>query len=401
MSERGLSKRRLARLHEVMAQHIENGDVSGVVTGISRSGGAHVDALGVKTLGTRDAMRRDTIFRIASITKPIAAVAALTLVEQCKLRLDEPVDPFLPELANRNVLKRLDGPLDDTVPAQRPVSLRDLLTCRMGVGTIMEPSSEYPIHQAIAKLSLSMGPPLPTSTSMDEYVRDIGSIPWMHQPGQRWMYDTSFDVLGVLIERVAGKPLEAFMHERIFGPLGMKDTAFRVPATKLDRLASCYVRNAETRALEFFDDPKSSAWTRPPGLSSGAGGLVSTVDDCLAFGRMLLDYGKHGRERILSRPAVELMTTDHITAEQKAVSPFVPGFWDNTGWGFGVGIVTRRDELASSIGSYGWSGGYGTMLHIDPSEDLVGVFLSQRLFDASGPRSYTDFSTLAYQALDD
>jgi CubicO group peptidase (beta-lactamase class C family) len=402
MSGRGLSRARLARMQRVMAAHVANGDVPGLVSAISRSGETHVDAVGVRTLGGSEPMRRDTIFRMASVTKPMAAVTALTLVEECKLRLDEPVDKFLPELADRKVLKRIDGPLADTVPAERPVSLRDLLTCRMGLGTIMEPSSSYPIHHAIAKTSISTGPELPTAASMDAYIRDVGSLPWIHQPGQRWMYDTSFDVLGVLIERVEGKPLEAVMRERVFEPLGMKDTWFRVAPPKLDRFASCYQRNSDTGALELFDDPKNSAWTRAPGFSSAAGGLVSTVDDCIAFGRMLLDYGRRGRERILSRPAIELMTTDHITAEQKAASRFFPGFWDNTGWGFGVGIVTRRESLGGTIGSYGWSGGYGTMLHIDPREDLVGVFLSQRAFDSRGPgQSFTDFEPLLYQSLDD
>ncbi|HKU41701.1 MAG TPA: serine hydrolase domain-containing protein [Polyangiales bacterium] len=384
-----------------MNAHAASGDVPGVVCAVSRSGETHVDLAGVAVLGAPEPMRRDTIFRIASLTKPISAVAALSLVEECKLRLDAPIDPYLPELADRKVLRRIDGPLHETVPAERPISLRDLLTCRMGLGTLVEPSSQYPIQQAIAKLSISTGPQLPSAASPEAFVRDVGSLPLMAEPGQRWIYDTSFDVLGVLIERAAGKPFEAVLRERVFEPLGMKDTSFSVPAAKLDRLAGIYQRSAASRQLEPFDDPKQSAWSRPPGFASGAGGLVSTVDDLLAFGRMLLDYGKHGRERVLSRPSVELMTCDHISPEQKARSTFFPGFWDTTGWGFGVGIVTRRDDHAG-LGCYGWSGGYGTLLHMDPHEDLVGVFLSQRVFDTSGPPvAYFDFLALAYQALDD
>ncbi len=389
-------------MRSVLQAHVDAGDVPGLVDAVSRSGETHVDALGSKALGGEVPMRRDTIFRIASISKPITAVAALTLVEECKLRLDGPVDRFLPELADRKVLARIDGSLEDTVPAERPVSLRDLLTCRMGLGTLMEPSRDWPIQQAIDELSISTGPELPTAPSMDAYVRDVGSLPLMAQPGQRWIYDTSFDVLGVLIERAAGKPFETVLRERIFEPLGMKDTGFSVPAAKLDRLANIYRRDPDTKALELFDDPANSLWSRPPGFCSGAGGLVSTLDDCISFGRMLLDYGVQGRERILSRPSVELMTADHIPAEQKARSPFFPGFWDNTGWGFGVGIVTRRDELAGPIGCYGWAGGYGTSLHMDPHEDLVAVFLSQRVFDSDGPPlSFVDFPTLVYQAIDD
>jgi CubicO group peptidase (beta-lactamase class C family) len=402
MSGRGLSKSRLTRLRAVMRAHVEAGDVPGFVSAVSRSGEAHVDAIGNKALGGKEPIKRDAIFRIASVTKPIAAVAAMTLVEECKLRLDAPIDPFLPELADRKVLVRIDGPLDDTVPAERPVSLRDLLTCRMGLGTIMEPSKGFPIQRALEKSFVSTGPELPTAPSMDAYARDIGALPWIAHPGQRWMYDTPFDVLGILIERAAGKPFEAVLRERIFEPLAMKDTGFSVPENKLDRLVNIYRRNPETKQLDLFDDPANSQWSRPPGFASGGGGLVSTVDDCLAFGRMLLDYGVHGRERILSRPSVELMTTDHIPLEQKARSPFFPGFWDNTGWGFGVGITTKRSDLAGPVGCYGWAGGYGTLLHMDPHEDLVAVFLSQRVFDETGPSlAFTDFPTLAYQAIDD
>src|SRR5262245_51887162 len=179
-----LSKHRIARIRNVMAAHAASGDVPGVVCAVSRSGETHVDTAGVAVLGAPEPIRRDTLFRIASVTKPIAAVAALTLVGECKLRLDAPVDSLLPELANRKVLVRIDGPLDDTVPAERPISLRDLLTCRMGLGTLIEPSSQYPIQQAIAKLSISTGPELPTAASPDAYLRDVGSLPLMDQPGK-------------------------------------------------------------------------------------------------------------------------------------------------------------------------------------------------------------------------
>ena len=241
-------------------------------------------------------MTRDTIFRIASMTKPVTAVAALILVEECVLRLDEPVDPFLPELANRRVLARLDAPLDDTVPARRPITLRDLLTFRAGFGFIMARAGQYPIQKALAEAGLAPGPQLPT-LSPDEWLRRLGALPLVHQPGEKWLYHTAADVLGVLIARASGRSFEAFLRERIFEPLGMNDTGFSVPVEKLARLASAYARNPATGALEIFDGARDSRFARPPLFPSGGGGLVSTADDYLAFCRMLLDRGAHRRGR--------------------------------------------------------------------------------------------------------
>ncbi len=401
MNTGGFSKVRLGRMHDVMAGHVERGAVPGVVTLVSRRGEAHADAIGMKALGGSDPMRRDTIFRIASMTKPIAAAAAMILVEDCRLRLDDPVDRLLPELADRQVLKRLDGPLDDTVPANRPVSLRDLLTLRMGLGYIMAPSSAYPIQKALNEQQILQGPPKPQAMpAPDEWIQRVATLPLMRQPGEKWMYDLGLDVLGVLIARASGQPLETFLRERIFEPLGMKDTGFSVPSEKLDRLPGCYQANPETWALEVYDDPSDSQWSRPPAFPSAAGGLVSTVDDYLAFCQMMLNKGKHGNERILSRPSVEVMTTNHITPEQKAGSELF--LEDNRGWGFGMSVVTRRDDLAAVPGRFGWDGGLGTSGYSDPREDMVGILMTQRLMDSPElPRVFLDFWTLVYQAIDD
>ena len=346
-------------------------------------------------------MRRDTIFRVASVTKPIVAVAAMILVEECALRLDEPVDQWLPELADRRVLRAIDSPLDDTVPANRPITLRDLLTFRLGIGSVMVFPPRYPIQQAMAEAGVGPGPALPAHAP-DELMKRFGSLPLVHQPGERWLYNSGSEILGVLIARASGHALERFLRERIFEPLGMKDTAFSVPESKLDRLATCYRTDAATGGLAIFDEARGGRFASPPVFESGAGGLVSTVDDCLAFGRMMLDMGKHGSERMLSRPSVELMTTDHITREQKAASEFFAGFWDNRGWGFGLSVITRRDDLAATPGRYGWDGGLGTSWRSDPREELVAILMTQRAWDASGPpAAYYDFWTSAYQAIDD
>ena len=259
----------------------------------------------------------------------------------------------------------------------------------------------YPIQQAMAEAGVAPGPTLPAHAP-DELMKRFGSLPLVHQPGERWLYNSGSDILGVLISRVAGTSLEEFLRERIFVPLGMNDTSFSVPESKLDRLASSYWTNPATGEFEVFDGIDDSRWASPPVFESGAGGLVSTVDDLLAFGQMMLSEGQHGNQRILSRRSVELMTTDHITPEQKAVSGFFPGFWDDHGWGFGVSIVTRCDDLAATPGRYGWDGGYGTSWYVDPKEEMVGILLTQRVLDAPGaPAVLLDFWTSAYAAIDD
>jgi CubicO group peptidase (beta-lactamase class C family) len=403
MSGGGFSEPRLGRMREVMAGYVDRGEVPGIVTALSRRGEVHVDAIGMKALGGGDPIRRDTIFRIASMTKPVTAAAAMILVEECILRLDDPVDRLLPELAAPKVLKRLDGTLDDTVPATRPITLRDLLTFRMGLGIIMAPPPTYPIQTAMSEPALGQGPPRPqTPPPPDEWIRRLGSLPLMHQPGEKWMYHTGSDVLGVLIARASGQPFETFLRERIFEPLGMKDTAFSVPSTELDRLATSYWTDPDTGKLEVYDPVEGGGWSRPPAFPSGGGGLVSTIDDYLAFGQMMLNKGKHGGRRILSRASVEAMTTDQLTPEQKAVSGLGPGFFDNHGWGFGVSIVTRQVDLAGSVGQFGWSGGLGTSWCTDPREELVGVLMTQRAWTSPVPPDVCrDFWTLAYRAIDD
>ncbi len=401
MSTAGLSRARLGRMHDVMVGYVERGEVPGLVTLVSRRGEVHVDVIGTKAFADPAPMRLDTIFRISSMTKPIIAVATMILVEECKLRLGDPVDRWLPELAERNVLKRLEAPLDDTEPAKRPITVRDLLTFRMGFGQVIAPPDAYPILRVANELQIGMGPPNPSAMPRpDEWMRRLGSLPLMHQPGERWMYNTGSDVLGVLIARASGQPLETFLRERLFEPLGMKDTGFSVPEASLDRLATSYWTDPTSGKLTVYDEARGSQWSRPPAFPSGAGGLASTIDDYLAFGQMMLNRGIRGNERILSRLSVELMTTDQLTPEQKAVSGLFPGFFDSQGWGFGVSVMTRRDDIAAVPGRYGWDGGLGTSWYSDPREEMVIILMTQCAFaSASSPNVF--FWTLAYQAIDD
>jgi CubicO group peptidase (beta-lactamase class C family) len=390
-------------MHEVMGGYVERGEVPGLVALVSRRDEVHVAAIGTQALGGSEPVRRDTLFRIASLTKPVTAAATLILVEECRLRLDDPVDGWLPELADRRVLRRIDGPLDDTVPAGRPIAVRDLLTFTLGFGIVLAPPGTHPIQKAVDELALGQGAPQPSvPPAPDEWIRRLGRLPLLHQPGERWMYHTGADVLGVLIARASGQPFESFLQERLFEPLGMRDTGFHVPASKLARLATSYAPHPETGALELYDPAEGGQWSRPPAFPSGGAGLVSTADDYLAFARMLLRRGEHAGRRILSRPSVETMTSDQLTAEQKAVSGLLPGYFESHGWGFCLSVVTRRRELSESVGRFGWDGGLGTSGYVDPREDLVGILMTQRSWTSPAPPPVCrDFWTSAYQAIDD
>jgi CubicO group peptidase (beta-lactamase class C family) len=403
MRDGGLSAERLKRLHGVMTGYVERGEVPGLVTLVARRGEGHVDAIGAMAAGSEEPMRRDTIFRISSMTKPITAAAAMILIEECALRLDEPVNRLLPELANRHVLKRPDADLDDTVPAHRPITVRDLLTFTMGLGIVAAAPGTVPIADALAELELGQGMPSPqTPPAPDEWIRRLGTLPLMYQPGERWMYNTGSDVLGVLIERASGQPFEMFLKERIFDPLGMNDTGFDVIWDRIGRLATSYVIDPDSGAAEIYDEPAGGQWSRLPSFPSGGGGLVSTVDDFLAFADMLRGKGVSRGERILSRPSVEFMTSDQLTPEQKAASGLVPGFFRVHGWGFGVAVVTERTEVAKSVGTYGWDGGMGTSWYNDPAEDLTMILMTQQAWTSPiPPRLFQDFWTATYQAIAD
>ena len=393
MSRSGLSAAKLGRMHDVLAGYVERGEVPGLVAVVARRGEAHVDAIGAS---------RDSLFRIASMTKPVTAVAAMILVEEGSARLDEPVDALLPELAHRRVLRSVESELDDTVPSNRPITLRDLLTFRLGFGLVMAMPGAYPIQRALEELGLAPGPPAPAKMpAPDEYMRRLGTLPLMHQPGERWMYNTGSDVLGVFIARATGKTLDEFLRERIFEPLGMKDTGFYVPAGDIKRLLPSYSTNWQTGKVELYDPPDGQ-WSNPPPFPSGAGGLVSTADDFLAFGEMMLHQGVRGNRRLLSRPAVAAMTTDQITPAQKTVSGLGRDFFENQGWGFGVSIFTKRFDTWATIGKYGWNGGLGTSWYSDPAEEMVTILLTQRGMESpDAPPVFEDFWSLAYAAIDD
>ncbi|WP_409490159.1 serine hydrolase domain-containing protein [Amycolatopsis sp. cmx-11-12] len=360
----------LRRAHRVLSGYVSRGEVPGLVSLVAAGDEVHVNVLGDKAISGAP-MERDSLFRISSMTKPVTAVAAMMLVEECRLRLDEPVDRLLPELADRRVLRRMDGPLDDTVPADRPITLRDVLTFRLGFGIVLAPPGATPIQRAIDELELAIGPPKPaTPLQPDEWLRRFCSLPLLHQPGERWMYQVGSEVLAILIARAADMSFERFLTERIFEPLGMSDTGFVVPAEQAHRFTTSYQADEVTGELSVFDAPDGQ-WSAPVPFPSGGAGLVSTADDYLAFSRMLLNDG----ERLLSPRSVALLTSDHLTAEQAASG--APLLDHGLGWGFGLAVVNREDGLATK-GRYGWDGGLGTSWAADPATGLTGILLTQR-----------------------
>ena len=387
----------LEHLHESMAVRVAKGELPGIVTLVARDEDVHVDVIGAKAFGGDEAMRRDTIFRITSMTKPILAAATMMLVEDGKLALDEPVERFLPELADRKVLKRIDGPLDETVPARRPITVEDLLTFRMGHGLIMEPTFDppFPIVIAARDLELVMGPPEPrTPLNPDEWLKRFGTLPLMYQPGERWQYNTGSLVLSVLVARASRQPLADFFRTRIFEPLGMKDTGFSISAAQSRRLPSYYQTNFQTGTLELQTVSAPSVWTQPPAFPSGAAGLVSTIDDYVAFARLLLNEGVHDDRRLLSQRSMKLMTTNRLTVEQMAGGgPIL----DGQGWGYGMSVVTSPDDVSAVPGRYGWNGGYGTFWVNDPTRRLIAIAMTQTTdFIFNG--AMTEFAKLAIGA---
>jgi CubicO group peptidase (beta-lactamase class C family) len=382
------SRARLDQMHGLMAGHVERGDLPGLVTLVSRRGEVHVDAMGRLAFDGAP-MARDTIFRVTSMTKPVTAVAAMILVEEGKLQLDDPVDRWLPELSNRRVLRRIDAPTYDTVPARRAITLRDLLTFRSGHGMIPVFPDRFPIQRAIAQAGFAPGPVFP-SFPPDELMRRYGTLPLIFQPGERWLYNAGSEMLGVLIARVAGVTFGQFLGDRIFAPLGMIDTAFHVPQEKHHRFATAYGRDPRTKELKVFDRPDTGRFSSPPVFENGAAGLVSTADDFNAFAQMMLNGGSFGDHRMLSRASVELMTKNHISADEKRESQLFLG--NTRGWGFGMSVFRGVDDPDDAHGRFGWDGGYGTSWYSDPREQLTGILLTQRLMDSpQPPRQITDF----------
>ena len=383
----GLSDQGKKRLHEVAQRHVGDEQVPGLVALVARGDDVHAEVLGTMAVGGPP-VTRDSIFRISSDSKPITAAATLALAAEGLLDLDEPVGRLLPELAGPRVLRRMDGPLDDTVPANREITARDLLTFTFGFGTAVEmffAAEPWPVMAAEGALHLAtLGPPdRDIQPDPDTWIAGLGSLPLLAQPGERWFYNTGASVLGVLAARAAGQQFGDVLRTRLFEPLGMTGTGFWT--TQTDRLVTAY--RAAPEGLAAWDQPDGS-WRRPPAFPDGAAGLVSTADDLLAFSRVLL----RGGAPVLPAAAVRAMTTDQLTPEQKARGGLGPDFFKDKSWGFCLAV---QDD-----GSYGWAGGFGTTWLMDPGRDLTVIVLTQRQFDSPEPPAvHAEFQRAAYAAL--
>ncbi|MEW2087546.1 serine hydrolase domain-containing protein [Streptomyces sp. NPDC005283] len=375
----------MAGLRDTLEKHVSTGSVPGAVGLVARGDRVEVETVGAVDVEGTAPMARDSIFRIASITKPVVAAAAMMLVEDGRIALDDPVGQWLPELASPSVVRTPAAPVDDVVPAVRPITVFHLLSSRAGYGF----PSDFSLP-AVAPLfsELKQGPPQPQSVpAPDEWMAALSRIPLLHQPGEGWLYNLSSDLQGVLIARVTGRPLPEFLAERLFEPLGMADTAFAVPADKLHRFTG-YYRTDPEGGLELVD-AADGQWSSPPAFPSGAGGLVSTADDWLAFGRMLLAEGTVGGRRLLTPESVRQMTTNHLTPSERESGGL---FLEGMGWGLGGAVDIEAVEPWSVPGRYGWVGGTGTTAHITPSTGAVTIMLSQlQMGGPSFPELMRDF----------
>lgn len=375
----------MAALQQLVDRAVAAGRVPGAVALVSRPGGAEVACSGVRTVDGQP-MARDCLFRIASISKPILAAATLVLHEQGRLGLDDAVEQWLPELADPVVLRAIDGPVEDVVPAERPITVRDLLTFQGGHG---QPERfDVPIAPVLFE-RLGEGPPRPGEHAEPaEWMRLLSEVPLLHQPGAGWTYNTGSDILGVLLARLTHAPLDEVLTDTVLEPVGMTDTGFWTGQT--DRLVSYYRRT--DAGLELVDPPDGQ-WARPPRFPSGAGGLLSTVADWWAFGQMLLAGGKHRGHQVLTPESVRLMTSVHVDGGPRHL------FLDGQGWGMGLGVDLRRTHPWNVPGRYGWVGGTGTAGYVIPSTGTVVVWLSQ--VELGGPddaATMTDVLTYAAQS---
>ena len=364
------------RIRAVMEEYVESGSVPGLAWWVSRDGEVSRGELGTsRPHGVGDAVRADTLFRMSSTTKPVTAVVAMTLVDDGTLALDDPVERWLPELADRQVLVSADADLTHTVPAERPILVRDVLEFRLGLGYDFAGPPTV-VLDTLEMAGVHMGPPAPQANpDPDAWMARFAPLPLMYQPGERWLYNIGAEVLGVLAARASGTSLPELLRDRVLEPLRMRDTAFSVAAADRSRLGPVWTPGLEGGEPTVYDE-SDGQWSRPPAFPNGADGLVSTVDDLAAFGTMLLEGGRSpsGRE-VLRSETVEAMATARTTIDED----------NGVGWGLGTGVLTRDASDGRHAGSYGWNGGLGTSWWNDPATRTTGVLLTNQMWASPTP----------------
>ncbi|HEY2578024.1 MAG TPA: serine hydrolase domain-containing protein [Streptosporangiaceae bacterium] len=365
----------MGNLHDILKAYVDDGSLPGAVGLVARGGEEEFAVVGSMAVGGAP-MARDSIFRYASLTKMATAAAVMTLVDDGRIGLEDPVAQWLPELANPVVVRTPASPVDDLVPASRPITVFDLLTSRAGFGFASDFS--LPAVQLLFGVQKD-GREIRSFPAPDVWMADLAKVPLLYQPGEGWLYDTCSTVQGVLVSRVSGQPLPAFMAERVLRPLGMIDTGFHVPPAKRDRFTSSYKADPDSGRLELADGPDGQ-WSSDPVFPLGNGGLAGTIDDWLAFSRMLVAGGTGpDGQRLLSAESVRLMTTDHTTPAQREIGAL---FLEGQGWGFGASVDIAAIDPWNVPGRYGWIGGTGTSAHITPSTGTIAILLTQVAADS-------------------
>jgi CubicO group peptidase (beta-lactamase class C family) len=381
----GLDADGLAAIPGEMQRFIDSGDLSGMVTLIWRRGAiARLDVLGSRNLAERLPMERDTLFRIASMTKPVTSVAAMMLFDEGRLKLDDPIKRWLPEFANVRVLASPNGPVEATVAAARDITVEDLLTHRSGLAYAFT---------SIGPIATVMAEKLPPGLTPDAWLAALGSIPLSYQPGERFHYSHSTDVLGFLVARIVGTTLRDVLRTRIFEPLGMHDTDFWIAPAQRRRAAVVYRADAQSGQLVPVPFPEPDA---VPAFSSGGGGLISTADDYLRFARLLLNGGNLDGVQLLRSDTVAMMTRNRLTAAQRAIPFMGIPFWSGQGFGLGLSVITDPEKQAwmglGSEGAFGWPGAFGTWWQADPAHDMVLIYLIQNSLPL-GPEMASQLAT--------
>jgi CubicO group peptidase (beta-lactamase class C family) len=404
----GFTDEGLAALDAALERHTASGAVPGLGALVARDGQVHVTTAGHLALGDPAPIGRDAIFRIASLTKPVTGVAAMLLIEDGAMALDDPVERWLPELAGRRVLRSVDAELTDTVPAARPVTVEDVLSFRLGIGSVFTPEPPPIVRRAEEELRLkTLGPPWPPGPhTSSSWIAALGSLPLIDQPGTRFRYNTGATVAGILIERAAGAPLGEVLGKRVFEPLGMTDSGFHVPAAKRGRFTTMYAPDEGAvffgggepagHGLTLVDRP-GGWYAAPPLLEDGAAGLVSTIDDLGAFAAVLAADGGG----LLAAESVAQMRRDRATDRDRAENPWF--FGEHLGWGLMMSVPAAGTSPVAPAGiprGYGWEGGSGTAWRNDPATGLTGILLTQRMMTSPEPPAVVrDFWTAAYAAL--
>ena len=369
----GFAKDKLAAIPPMLQGMVDAGNLSGFVTLIWRHGKiAQVNTLGWRNIEQKAPMQRDTIFRIASMTKPITSVAILQLVEEGRIKLDDPITKWAPEFANMKVLKNAEGPLDEVYDSPRDITFDDLLTHRAGLAYGF--TSVGPIAYAHQR---ALGDVLNSDMTPDAWMAALGGLPLSYPPGERFHYSHATDVLGFIVGRIDGKPFRQSLIDRIFKPLEMEDTDFYFPLDKRDRMATVY-RFGKTGAIEPIP---FKLYDTPPAFTGGGGGLTSTVDDYLKFIRMLMGKGEVDGVRLLKPETVELMLTNRLTPAQREITFMGLPFWLGQGFGLGLSIVDDAEKQAwmgaTANGAFSWPGAFGTWWRGDPANDMIIIYMIQ------------------------